>query len=347
MALPRSLLDDRAAGALLGGALGDALGMPTQTLSPEAIRAAFGRVEGFVAADPDHPVSHGLSAGTVTDDTEQTLLLARILLDSPGRLDQRRWTAALDAWERDVVARGGADLLGPSTRRAIDAVRRGEPPERAGAGGDTNGAAMRVAPVGIATPAEPLDRLIDAVADASLATHGTGVAIAGASAVAAAVSLGVGGGGWSEACAFAVRAAREGARRGRWTAGADCAARIELALGLVREGTADEESAHASKATARRLARLVGTSVATQESVPCAFGALALAGGDPWRAGLVAANLGGDTDTIGAIAGAVGGACAGAAALPAEAVRALRGIEPDRVEGIARRLVERRLGGPA
>ena len=70
---------DRALGALTGLAVGDALGMPTQTLPREAVLASGG-VTGFRAAAPDHPLAHGLPAGHVTDDTEQALLLADVLL---------------------------------------------------------------------------------------------------------------------------------------------------------------------------------------------------------------------------------------------------------------------------
>ena len=49
-----------------------------------------------------------------------------------------------------MAERGSLDLLGPSTKRAVAAVLAGVPPEEAGAAGATNGAAMRIAPVGIA-----------------------------------------------------------------------------------------------------------------------------------------------------------------------------------------------------
>ena len=74
-------------GALTGVAVGDALGMPAQTLDRAEIQARYGRITGFVAPFDDHPVSHGLRAGMVTDDTEQMLLLARMLIDQPGRFD--------------------------------------------------------------------------------------------------------------------------------------------------------------------------------------------------------------------------------------------------------------------
>ncbi|RUX26658.1 ADP-ribosylglycohydrolase family protein, partial [Mesorhizobium sp. M4A.F.Ca.ET.050.02.1.1] len=113
---------DRAMGALIGGALGDALGMPTQLLSPGRIAELYGHVDDFVAPVDDHPVSKGLEAGTITDDTEQALLLGRILVGSGDRFDHTRWVNALLDWERGVKARGSYDLLGPSTKRAIDAI---------------------------------------------------------------------------------------------------------------------------------------------------------------------------------------------------------------------------------
>src|ERR1700728_4556653 len=123
-----------------------------------------------------------MPAGAVTDDTEQAVLVGRLLLS--GRIDPRELAAGLIAWERDMAGRGSLDLLGPSTRRAIDAVLAGTPPEDAGVSGDTNGAAMRIAPVGITAAAGNLTALVDAVQEASLVTHNTSVALAGAAAVA-------------------------------------------------------------------------------------------------------------------------------------------------------------------
>ena len=80
-------------------------------------------------------------------------------------------------------------------------------------------------------------------------------------------------------------------------AGADVAARIEWATRLV----AGRDEAEATGL----IYTLVGTSLATQESVPAAFAVLAVMPADPWRACLLAASLGGDCDTIAAMAGAV------------------------------------------
>jgi ADP-ribosylglycohydrolase len=315
----RSDMIDRAAGALIGGALGDALGMPTQLLSPSQIEASYGFVDRFVEPTTDHPVSRGLAAGTITDDTEQALLLGRILLASDGSFDNKRWVDALLGWEREVKARGSYDLLGPSTKRALDAINDGVSPDEAGRYGDTNGAAMRIAPVGILVPPEPLAAFVTKVFETCRATHNTSIAIASASAVAAGVSVGIDGGDWRRASASATTAAREGAKRGYWVTGGDIAARIEWAQELVRGKSLFE--------AVRLITDLVGTGVASQESIPAAFAVLEIADGDPWQAAVISANLGGDTDTIGAIAAGIAGACTGYAQLPKDRIAQLRGID--------------------
>jgi len=212
-----------------------------------------------------------------------------------------------------MAARGSLGLLGPSTKRAVAAILAGAPPEQAGARGATNGAAMRIAPVGIAVPVSlGLSTLVDRVVAASYVTHNTGVALAGAAAVAAAVSAGVDGAGIGEATAFAVDAAGIASGHGHWVAGADVGARIEWATSLV----AGRERAEA----AELIYTLVGTSLATQESVPAAFAVAAAVPDDPWQACLLAASLGGDCDTIAAMVGAVSGACHGVGAFPSEAL---------------------------
>ena len=288
--------------------------MPTEMLSRPQIVARWGSLlTGFEPAPPGHPIAAGLPAGAVTDDTEQAVLLGRLLVAGRGTVDPRELAEALVSWERDMAARGSLGLLGPSTKRAVAAILAGAPPEQAGARGATNGAAMRIAPVGIAVPVSlGLSTLVDRVVAASYVTHNTGVALAGAAAVAAAVSAGVDGAGIGEATAFAVDAAGIASGHGHWVAGADVGARIEWATSLV----AGRERAEA----AELIYTLVGTSLATQESVPAAFAVLAAVPDDPWQACLLAASLGGDCDTIAAMVGAVSGACHGVGAFPSEAL---------------------------
>jgi ADP-ribosylglycohydrolase/sugar/nucleoside kinase (ribokinase family) len=303
---------DRALGALTGLALGDALGMPTQLLSRAEVVARYGTLlDGLQPGPADHPIAAGLPAGSTTDDTAQALLLADQLVRGSGRLDQHAWAAALLDWETRMRAAGSLDLLGPSTRGALDALAAGTPVDQTGRAGTTNGAAMRVAPVGIATGARP-GPLVDAVVEASVLTHGTGVALAGAAAVAGAVSAGVDGADLTAALSLGLQCARLAATRGRWVAGADVAARIawavELAAGLGDEALLD------------RVTALVGTSLATQESVPAAFAFAVARADDPWLALRLAASAGGDADTIAAMTGAILGAVHGAAAFDPQIV---------------------------
>jgi ADP-ribosylglycohydrolase len=317
----------RAAGALYGLAVGDALGMPTESLPRAEIVARYGPlVDAFQPGPTDQPLAAGLPAGTVTDDTEQALLLAGLIIEGGGVVDEAEFARRLIGWEAEMRARGSLSLLGPSTKRALAALLGGADVTEAGRFGTTNGAAMRITPVGVATPCDDLRVLVDRVVAASRVTHNTGVALAGAAAVAAAVSAGVAGASVPEATSVAVAAAGQAAGCGHWVAAADVAARISWATGLT--------AGLAPQAAIDAVYTLVGTSLASQESVPAVFAILAAAPDDPWLACRMAASAGGDTDSIAAMAGAVAGACHGVTAIPAPAratVREVNGLRLDEV----------------
>ena len=322
---------DRAIGALFGLAIGDALGMPTQTMSRAGIAERYGVIDRFREADAGHPLAGGLPAGHITDDTEQAMLLARLLIEGHGHVAPGVFARALVEWEDNMRARGSLDLLGPSTKRAVQAVLDGEPLATAGRFGVTNGAAMRVTPVGIIRIWQPIDSFVDLVAETSLVSHNTGVAIAGASAVAAAVSAGIDGADLDGAVEAAVEAARVGATRGYWVAAADVASRIRLAIDLADPADVD--------GSLTRLYAIVGTSLATQESVPIVFGILATFPDDPWSAVCSAASLGGDSDTVAAMAGAIGGALHGTAGFPTESRETVAAVNSLDLETVADRLL--------
>jgi ADP-ribosylglycohydrolase len=335
-----STMRSRAHGALLGLAIGDALGMPTQYQPRALIAGRYGILAGFEPGPADNFISRGMAAGRVTDDTDQAVILGELLVAGGGRIDPKAFADALLAWEARMIAAGSADLLGPSTRQALALVAAGTSTELTGRFGATNGAAMRVAPVGIAFAAEPLSALVDAVFQTGHVTHNTTIAIAGASAVAAAVSAGVSGATVTEALAQSIAAAELGAERGFYFAGGDVAARIAWALDLVRGRSQDD--------ALDLIYRLVGTGVATNEAVPAAIAICAVAPEDPWLVCRLAASLGGDCDTVGAIAGAIMGACCGAEAFPAEAVSALTRANPElRLESLADDLLTLRAGARA
>ena len=328
---------DRAAGALYGLAIGDALGMPTQMMSRDEVVSVFGTLlVDFEPAPTDHPIAEGMTAGRITDDTEQAVLLATELIAGHGEVNIQSWADTLINWEESMKAKGSLDLLGPSTKRAINALMAGGDPEEVGRRGDTNGAAMRITPVAIAVRSLDLDELVTRVAQASRLTHNTSVALAGAAAVAGAVSAGVEGLTFDVMIDTACEAAVRGSRRGHWIAGADVAVRIRWAIDLVHgldaEGVVD------------LLPILVGTSLATWESVPAAFAVASAFREEPWLACRVAASLGGDSDTIAAMTGAIVGSRCGINVFPLaarETVSRVNGLELDEM---ARRLLELRNG---
>ncbi len=327
----RDLAYDRASGALAGMAIGDALGMPSQTLSRPEIVQHYGEITTYVAPFPDHPVSHGLQAAQVTDDTEQAILLAQRLVKDGDEFDEAQWAQDLLDWERDVHARGLRDLLGPSSKAALAAMLNGEPASETGRNGTTNGAAMRITPVGVACRCEPMSDFLDRVELACRMTHNTGEAIAAAAAVATVVSCGVDGFDFEAALGPALDAAEQGQKRGYPVGEAKMRRRISDALDLADQGLPEADFAQA-----------VGTSVASFESVPAAFGIARMAAGDVWKAARIAANIGDDTDTIGAIAGAMTGACTGIEAIAPAVLAPVRAANSLPIEAIAEQLLSLR-----
>ncbi|MDD7384682.1 MAG: ADP-ribosylglycohydrolase family protein [Actinomycetaceae bacterium] len=310
---------DRALGCLWGLALGDALGMPTQSMSSEAIAATYGSITSLHDADPSQPIAPGMPAGSVTDDTEQALLLADELIRGNGTVDPRHFADALASWEEKMRARGSLDLLGPSTTAAIEGIRRGEPLQRVGRNGTTNGAAMRIAPVAIAfSGAENDAELLAKVIEASSLTHNTTIGLAGAAAIAGSVAAGIRGASVVEALQAGVGLAAQTERHGFWQAGGSIAVRAQFFL-------------HVTASMPRRevdgfVRDVVGTSVASQESVVAAL-VLAQAYVDsPYAALLTAAQIGGDTDTVAAMCGAVLGAACGMAVWPQDAIRTIQTV---------------------
>ena len=332
----------RAYGALAGLALGDALGMPTQAMSPAQIRAVYGRITGLVDGDASQPYAPGMPAGSVTDDTEQALLIASLLVRGRGSSSGRvalgavEFSHALLAWEDSMIRRGSLDLLGPSTKAALERVRAGEDPLTVGGEGTTNGAAMRVTPIGIAMPTADPEAFADSVWSSCQVTHATRQGFQSAALVAAAVSMGIDtarstspnlrGLLWK-----AVTYVDSLPERGAWTPDPDVVAATRRAMQL---------AANPASSSLECLVEQVGTSVASAQAIPMAFALLAR---DPSPQALLdAANLGGDTDTIGAIAGAILGAVLGVEVLPADSLSMIEEVSHLGLSSVARDLLELR-----
>jgi ADP-ribosylglycohydrolase len=332
-------LYDHILGGLYGQALGDSWCMPAM-LTPEQTWERYGGwLDRFYPGAADHPVHGGLPPGRITDDTEQAFQLAAAIIEDGGVTLDGAVRAVL-RWY-DYVGGESCPYIGPSTRRAVQQLRAGVAPHASGLRGDTNGAAMRVSVVGMIHPGNMAAAARDAATQA-IPTHNTDVAMAGAAAVAGAVAVALEPGSQLDDILRAgIAAAKIGHGLGPAYMGASVARRIELAVAIARR--LDQP-----RARIQELYDVVGSTLAISESVPSAFGVLAMAGGDPQQTAIYAAALAGDADTVGAMSCAIAGAWRGADAFQADVLTTIRTANPELdFEGTARRLADlaERAGG--
>ena len=327
-------LTDRALGAFYGLALGDALGMPTQSFSRGQILTRFGHITTLENAPADQPIAPGMVAGSITDDTEQAILVGQLLVEGNASIDPNQLAQRLITWESGMQAKGSQDLLGPSTKRAIEMILAGHSPEQSGRYGTTNGAAMRITPVGIASDIEQPERFINTVVQACQVTHNTSLGIASAAAVAAVISSGINGKKLEHALNAGTEMAFIAEHHGHWVAGGRIGPRIRWARQASSECNPDN--------LGDLLYDVIGTSVASQESVVTAFALaqrVASAKLGSFDALCMAASLGGDTDTIAAILGAMLGACGGLELWPAALIEQIVEVNTLQLEPLVRDLL--------
>jgi ADP-ribosylglycohydrolase len=290
----KNLCVDRACGALIGHAIGDSFGDAART--PEN-HFLYGITTDF---------REGPAPGT--DDTEFALLTAQMLIESKGRLTD---DVVLSAWRRHVLPLTQLHRGGASEREAAANIRRGVLPPLSGQHNShymSDGAAMRITPVGIVTAGDPAEarRLAEIEARISHCRDG----LWGAQAVAAGIAVAMGGGSVEEVYGAAVESAP-----------ADSWSRTMLVKASeVLANSPDLESAWMP------LHDLLWTEykAAAPEAVTEAFAVFRLVKGD-FRKGIIyGGNWGRDADTIAAIVGALCGAMHGTQVIPKAWVEKVR-----------------------
>jgi len=299
---------ERIHGCLVGVAAGDAMGMPSSMMSPEMIKRIFKKyIDEFLPAPKGHIIHNNMCAGEVTDDTQQTLVIADSVIDQgliePGDIAQRliHWAESVNAFDSDV--------LGPSSLRSLRAIKLGKSIYESGAMGDTNGAAMRISAIGIYANGD-LEKTVESVTLACQPTHNTNIAIAGASAVAMAIGSAIRGESNIDTIInLALQAADIGMHKGNIWYGASIKERTKVALSLLNGKTGKEKVMQA-------LYEIIGAGVAMTETVPVCLAMLKMGNGNPVECIKIATNLGGDCDTTASIVGAMSGAMAGVKAFP-------------------------------
>lgn len=303
-------------GSMVGSALGDAIGEMAFRLPDEAgLRAWIARLD---------PASDPSACLVYTDDTAMALGLAHSLVQM-GRVDEQHLGDTFRDNYRREPWRGYAS--GPPTLfRLVE--RHGLPyPEAArslfdGQGSYGNGAAMRIAPLGLAFHDAP--DLYEEARRSAIVTHAHPIGIDGAAVLACAVAQAV---DLDPAQPFP--AAQFAAELVHFARTSELRAKVEQVRSLLAGNT--------SPATA---ARMLGQSVAAHQSVPFALYAF-LCHPNSFEDCLFSAILnGGDCDTLGAMACAVSGAYLGIDAIPTAWRARLEG--GDEIEKLALALADRK-----
>ena len=294
----------RILGGLIGVAYGDAFGMPAEMWTPKAIKSYFGEITDFLPGPPENIISKNLSRGEVTDDTMNTKFVVEMLNETGGKVDALLFIKKLRHWS--ATCDKSIAVTGPSTARAFAQLDAGVPMEETGKTGTTNGAAMKILPVGFIADYHALDKLVEDVRLLCMPTHNTTAAISGACAIAAAGAYAVAGeNDLEQMLEVACMAARLGAEKGYEVIAPSVEKRIRLGKQLVDQCDND------TKAIAY-IYDIIGAGLPITESVPAALALVYLSKGDPHRCARYCANMGGDTDTIGAMACGICGALSGA-----------------------------------
>jgi ADP-ribosylglycohydrolase len=307
-------------GGVYGQALGDAWAMPAH-FHPDQTWAYYnGWLDRFLPASPDHPLYPSFRAGQITASTEQSLALAEAVI-AAGQVTVEGVAKALVAWY-DRTEKQSAPYLDHNTHRAVAALKSGTDPRLAGLRGDTNGGAIRISPVGLIHPGNPAAATTEAII-ACTPTHFADVALSGACAVAAAVAQAlIPETTLEEIVNVAMHAAEMGREHGVVGWGASVARKIDYAVQLATDSRFSERD------RLQNLYDLIGSTPATADSVPCAFGVLALADGHPVQTAIYAAALSGNANAVGAMACAIAGAWHGIEAIPLEYIETLNRVNP-------------------
>lgn len=296
-------------GCLLGQALGDALGFVVEARPPDVaetyVRDCLLAGRAGDRAHPDYPF------GQYSDDTQ----LARELLISVR--EAGGWHPTAFAARIAELFRTGADVgAGEGTRGAARRLlagtswlESGTPPPYAG-----NGSAMRAAPLGILFAGDPAAART-AAREQSRITHLDPRCAAGAVAVAGAALLATAPGPLDPRellHRLATWVAAEDTSVGRAVAGVETWLPLEPSAAAARLRAEGLDPGHVSP--------WLGISAFVTPSVAWSLYAFLRTPDDYWTTVCTAIAVGGDTDTMGAIAGALAGARLGSDALPADLV---------------------------
>ena len=291
--------------ALLAFACGDALGMATEFMTREQIEGAFPEGVTRLLGQEDSQNHSDLVPGSVTDDTEQVAYLLR-LYRQKGEVTVEDTVDGLLSWIRETGA-VEKHYIGPSSLKALTAIENGADPATVG-NGTTCGGIMRTPAAVCFDPDQTMDQLRENIRTALLPTHNTSEALEAAGCYGAALLTALNGGTVAEVVEAALENGPLTEALAPWRGcAASSVARIREAAGWGRLPKAE---------LFHRLYDLWGTGLPSADVCGAVFALFLAAGGSAYKAISLGASLGGDTDTIAALAGALTAAQAGYTDIP-------------------------------
>jgi len=271
-------------GCILGTAVGDALGLPYEGVSPRRAQRMLG---------PPDRYRFCFRRGMISDDTEHTCMVAQSLIEARGDVDMftRRMATRLRWW---IVALPAG--VGKATARSCIRLWLGFKPRNAGVRSAGNGPAMRAA-------IDDLPLMLNMIRASSRLTHTDPKAEFGAIAVALAAKHSrnhkpVDANVWLMQVADAV--GNDGAQ---W-------------IDLLRQVIVSVESKQSTLAFAESLGLTKGVTGYTYHTVPLAIHAWLSFPGDFRQAVTAIIGCGGDADTTAAIVGGIVGSAVGRQGIP-------------------------------
>lgn len=302
---------DKILGALYGQAIGDAMGMPSELWPIQKIQDYFkGKITTFLDGPKSNDIALNFTKGQYTDDTNQAFVILDALIENHFVPDTQIIVNHLQKWAKEIGAFEN-NILGPSSKAALLAIEEGRDPLNITKKAETNGAGMRISPIGSLFDTLHGDQLVQMVFDITKVTHSSDVAISGAAIVAGAVSAAVEDKTWDEIIKYALSIGDQAKKLGAPTWNASCKERAKLGIELAKRYQYDEEG------FSQAIYDLIGTGTMASESIPAAV-SIAYYTRNVRECALFCANLGGDTDTIGAMATAICGAKQGFSLIPPE-----------------------------
>lgn len=313
---------DKILGSLLAAAIGDAMGVTTETRDAAAIKETFGGMVRDFIPPTDDGRGRGAEMGVVTDDFSMAFMTLQEVIESGTAITEETAKKALARWRTYPQY---SRYIGPTTLAAIARITGVETQypfaqkrtdhmlcinSRA-----TNGAAMKCGIMGLFNAGDP-ERAVEDTITMCMCTHNNVLSLSAGSAISAATAQAmIPGVSYIEAIQAGIYGAKQGYKRAAErgaapVAGGTVEKRIQYAVEIGMQNRGDFEKAMLE------IADIIGGGLYAYESIPAVFGHIAACEGRIMDSICMGINAGDDTDTVASMTGYIVGALNGTKTIP-------------------------------